>query len=361
MITAGMIAEFNPFHAGHLELIQRVRKDIGDGCLVVVVSTYFSSRGLPSLMDPQTKTRLALEAGADLVIALPAVYAMQSADYFALYAIEALKCAGVNLLCFGSESADGTLLEQSADAIRTLEPDPATSLARNAQNQGIAPGPNDILAIQYIRWAREFGISFKPYLRNQSLKSATAIRKDYFEGLKQEGDKDFHPAQSWKSYYPYLRLMLMETDPAILRTYFLVDEGIEYRLIRAALDHADYDGFLNACISKTYSRARIQRTCMMILMQIDKKEMKAHRFFFSLILLGMNETGQRLLASLPEYAPVYSRFRDLDEWTKTILQKEMRMYGLIDGNMPIWKPVRLAGHHCCSDKTESDTPEDSEQ
>lgn len=115
------------------------------------------------LLSPQEKTRLAIEAGADLVIALPAAYAMQSADYFALYAIEALKCAGVNTLCFGSELADLAVLEEKSRQLKMLEAVPGRSHVQNAVLNGIDLRPNDILAVQYIRHARSFGMAVVPF------------------------------------------------------------------------------------------------------------------------------------------------------------------------------------------------------
>lgn len=339
MITAGVIAEFNPFHDGHRELIRRIRQEVQPDQIVVVLSCWFSSRGLPSLIRPEIKTRLALEAGADLVIALPAVYTMQSADYFALYAIEALKCAGVNLLCFGSEGADLKRLEEQSAKLETLTINPSTSAARSAAKNDLALRPNDILGAQYIRCARMFGITCRLFERNQSLKSATAIRRDFFEGLEQKDDHLYSLKQSWESYYPYLRMQLLLSDPNTLRSYFLVEEGIEHRLIASARNHADFEGFLKDAISKTYTKARIQRTCMMILLRVDKTEMKKHAFFFEVMVLGMNPTGRALLASLPKGAPTSSRIRDLSDWLRRNLEKEMTLYSLIEKKPIRWQVV----------------------
>lgn len=341
MITAGIIAEFNPFHDGHRELIERVRRELHPDCLIIIVSLWFSSRGLPSVLSPEDKTRLALEAGADLVIGLPAVYAMQSADYFALYAVEALKCAGADVICFGSESADEDLLQSGASKLDQLERNPSTSLARNAQISVPDMRPNDILALQYIRAARSFGMQTRIFRRNQDLKSATAIRNDFFAGKKQTGDEFYHLRQSWSNYYPFLRLMLMESAPCRLSEFFLVEEGIENRLIRSALSCNEYERYLDQTISKTYTKARIQRTGIMILMQIDKTEMKKHAFFFDILVFGFTPAGQKHLKSLPKGAPVCSRFSDLSSWLQSCLLKEMRLYSLIDGHKAIWKVVRI--------------------
>ncbi|MFR7639201.1 MAG: nucleotidyltransferase family protein [Allobaculum sp.] len=357
MIKAGIIAEFNPFHDGHREIIRRVRETLHPDQIVVVLSTWYSSRGLPSLLSPQEKTRMAIEAGADLVIALPAAYAMQSADYFALYAIEALKCAGVNTLCFGSELADLAVLEEKSRQLKMLEAVPGRSHVQNAVLNGIDLRPNDILAVQYIRYARSFGMAVVPFPRNFSLKSATAIRKDFFANIPQKGDALYHPRQSWQSYYPYLRMQLLMSDPKRLSEFFLCEEGIEYRLIESARKSDTFEGFLKHAVSKTYTRARIQRTCMMILMQISKREMKEHPFFFKVLTLGFNDRGQALLKSLPGGLKAASRMADLSPWLQNLLNKEMRLYSLIDQKPAAWTLVLPHTLSACSEFSSSSTAE----
>ena len=339
MKAAGVIAEFNPMHQGHRFLLEKIRQTVKPDVLIVIMSTWFSSRGLPCLESVETRTRLALQAGADLVIALPVPYTMQSADYFALYSIEALKTAQVNLLCFGSESADLALLEENSRQVSTLKANPATSQARNAARQVLVARPNDILAMQYIRYAREFGIECHPILRDQSLKSATQTRIDYFNGVFQEEDHLFEKEQRLENYYPLIRYILLESDPKWLASLFLVDEGIENRLIQAARTCTRWQDFLACTISKTYSKARIQRTCMMILLQIPKKEMKKHDSFFQIQVLGFNPAGQKWLKSLPKGTPIATRFRELPGYLQNWELKASRLYSLVGQKEYAWKVV----------------------
>ena len=87
MKTCGIITEYNPFHQGHIYHIKKTKELTQCNCLIAIVSNHFTQRGLPSLLSMEDKTKLALEAGCNLVIELPACYAAQSADYFAKYAI----------------------------------------------------------------------------------------------------------------------------------------------------------------------------------------------------------------------------------------------------------------------------------
>ncbi len=229
----GVITEYNPFHEGHAHHLRQARALTNCDCLVCIVSDYFSQRGLPSLMTWQDKTRLALDHGADLVIRLPAVYAAQSADHFARYAMESLSVLGVSTIVFGSECHDDRLLEKLADETGQIMPDPTTSQARNLP----ALQPNDILGIQYIRQCRRLGIGWKTIPRDPGFISATASRRAFFDGQPVDQADCMLAQQRWESYYPFLRLSLLMTAPGRLKDFFLVTEGIEYRLAQSARTH----------------------------------------------------------------------------------------------------------------------------
>ena len=343
MKTVGIIAEYNPLHKGHLHHISRTRQILKPDLLVVIVSSFFSQRGLPSLISRQDKTALALQAGADLVLELPAVYAAQSADYFALYAIESLKTAGVNTLCFGSELNDIELLKELEQKQLDRRFDPALSQAQNWSGVLGNLQANDILGLQYVRCCRMFGIEPVCIARNPQFKSATATRADFFAGEERQYLQDyFLKEQNWNSYYPLLRNMLVMTSAARLSDYFLVEEGIENRLKKAAWACETWDDFLNQTVSKTYTRARIQRTCLFILLQLEKQEFKDHESFFELGLLGMNEKGAAWIRQLPAGTAIYSRQRDLPDFLKAMELKTRFLYSsVLDAALPEQLPVIL--------------------
>lgn len=322
MKAAGIITEYNPFHQGHRYHLQKTRQITQADVVICILSGYFSQRGLPSVMDLETKAALALENGADLVLRLPAIYAAQSADYFAKYALQSLSVLEVDEIVFGSETEDLNLLEKPAMAPK----DPATSLARNQQ----ALRPNDILGRQYIRWCKELGIDYKTIRRNPDFISATQSRQDFFAGRPAWLQENFQPAQRWESYYPYLRLILLMSDPADLAELFLVNEGIEYRLIRCARQHDNWHGFLEAAITKTYSRARIQRTCLMILLQVKKEFMAAHDGFFYALPVSFNEKGRQWLRQ-HKSERICMKLAQMPVWLKDSLIKEKTLYHLAAG------------------------------
>ena len=143
MKTCGIIVEYNPLHAGHLHHLQQARQVSGCSVLVVVLSSYFTQRALPSLIEPYQKAALRLEHGADIVVELPAVYAAQSADRFARNAIDTLRNLHVDGVCFGSETNDIDELERQLAALNALEANPGTSWQKTSAP---ASGPTIFLA-----------------------------------------------------------------------------------------------------------------------------------------------------------------------------------------------------------------------
>ena len=218
MKTAGIIAEYNPLHTGHKYHIQKARRMANADYTVVVMSPDFVQRGTPAIFDKYTRTRMALLAGADLVLELPICYATGSAEYFARGAIGMLDALGcVDTVCFGSETADGNLLSQLAD-ILVLEPPVYQDVLRREQKAGKTfpqaratalaavladrdneflrqlSMPNNILALEYCKALQQLSSSILPLpiLRqgngyhdealSDTFCSATALREALLQG-----------------------------------------------------------------------------------------------------------------------------------------------------------------------------------
>lgn len=318
MKIAGIIAEYNPFHKGHIYQLKQVALE--SKAIVVIVSSNFSQRGLPSLMTLENKTRLALEHGANLVLELPPCYACQSADFFAKYAIQALSTLGVTDLYFGSELHDLETLEMISNRNNT-HIDPSKSQAQN----NFALNPNDILGVQYIKECKNYDITPHPLARNSHYKSATQTRLDYHMGLSQDFEEYFQKNQNWDQYYPYLRTFLLLTSREDLASFFLVNEGIENRLKQAAIMSQTWEDFLKNSVSKTYSKARIQRTCVMLLLQIKKSQME-NPSFFKIKVAGFDAVGKELLKGKEKIM----KFADMDDFLKDVELKSYALYNSVE-------------------------------
>ena len=122
MNVTGIIAEYNPFHLGHLHQITYVREKLNSDYIIVAMSGDFVQRGTPALLSKYTRAEAALLCGADLVLELPVQVSSASAEFFAGGAVSLLNGLGVvDQLCFGSE--EGTV-EGMQLAARILNEEP---------------------------------------------------------------------------------------------------------------------------------------------------------------------------------------------------------------------------------------------
>ena len=171
MKIAGIVAEYNPFHTGHAYQIACTRAQLGEDCAIAaVMSGHWVQGGRPAIADKWTRTKLALLGGADLVLELPTVWAVSSAETFARGAVELLAAAQVvDVLSFGSECGDADKLQRAAACLNS--PEYETGLRRlveggtpfAAARQGAVNGllgpelagllstPNNNLGVEYIR------------------------------------------------------------------------------------------------------------------------------------------------------------------------------------------------------------------
>ena len=200
MKTIGIIAEYNPLHNGHLYQLEQVRSLQKDALIIVVISTSFTERGIPSYLDKYTKTKLCLEYGIDLVVELPFPFATQSADIFAKGAIQILKNLNVDFLYFGSECNDIQKLTELAQETFSEEyqvkvhhylkagKNYPTALNMAFLNSETVTTPNDLLGLSYIKEILKQDCSIIPKTIQRTnafheeeimspISSATSIRK----------------------------------------------------------------------------------------------------------------------------------------------------------------------------------------
>ena len=88
MKVQGLIVEYNPFHNVHLYHLEESKKLAGADYVICVMSGNFIQRGEPAVINKWARAQMALSQGADLVIELPLVYSMSSAEYFAFGAVK---------------------------------------------------------------------------------------------------------------------------------------------------------------------------------------------------------------------------------------------------------------------------------
>ena len=151
MKKVGIIAEYNPFHNGHMYHINQIKEKSNADVIILVMSSSFSSRGDLSIFDKFTKTKQALIAGVDLVIEMPIPYSLQRADLFSKYSTDILNLAGVDEIWIGSEENNIKLYEEAYNNFNTdIKPKDGNSLKKETLD--IIPfKSNDILGFFYYK------------------------------------------------------------------------------------------------------------------------------------------------------------------------------------------------------------------
>lgn len=189
MKTAGVIAEYNPFHNGHKYHLEKARECTDADYLIVIMSGNFTQRGEPAVIDKYARARMALAYGADLVLELPVCYACSSAPYFALGAVSILDSLGVvDELVFGSECGDAESLKTAA-RILAEEPDGYATLLRSNLKLGLSfPSAQSKSLVDYISQSHASGhpISptfFKSLSENPLFSSNDILGIEYCKGL----------------------------------------------------------------------------------------------------------------------------------------------------------------------------------
>jgi predicted nucleotidyltransferase len=347
MRATGVVVEYNPFHNGHYYHLQESKNVTQADCIIAVMSGNFLQRGEPALLSKWKRTKMALLGGADLVIELPYSFATSHAPRFAFGSIYLLQAAGADSFCFGSESGDVSVFNETHDMVSSQDPIYQSHVseymsqgfsypaaAAKAYEQLKLPlsldlsKPNNILGFEYIRASRELGSAIKPItikrknadyhdvvLGKGDIASATAIREAIFSHniesavkympaftldiLKDEKKKK-GALMNWECFYPLLRYQLLSSSPLELNRFYEIEEGLEYRMIEAMKASDSFQSFMTRLKTKRYTWTRLQRACLHVLNKIHKEDM--HRILESppayLRILGMTETGREYLSTV---------------------------------------------------------------
>lgn len=179
LLKIGIVAEYNPFHNGHLYQIRKIKEKFGEDILIVaVVSGDFVQRGEISFLDKWEKTWVSLECGVDLVVELPLYYSFQNAEIFSKMATKILDYLGVDIQVFGAEEENiGVLqkvlrLQKSQDykdkLVEYMKKGNSYSTSqrmalREYDLEDIVKS-NNILALEYMREMENNNLKIKPYI-----------------------------------------------------------------------------------------------------------------------------------------------------------------------------------------------------
>lgn len=352
MHACGLIVEYNPFHNGHVYHIQEARKTADADCMIAVMSGDFLQRGEPAIIDKFHRARAALETGIDLVLELPYPYAVQSSDLFAKGSVQTLHQAGVDSICFGSESGDISHFITSYEIFKENEAIFKDILqiglqkglsfpeaSRHAYEKiGLSAGdidltkPNNILGFSYVKEILEQLLPIKPLTITRtssgyhqqtitdSIASATSIRKELLthESLTPAANAAMPDAtikqlkdyitnasswHSWENYFQIVHYRVMTMSERELANIHGVDEGLEYRIKKTAKQAESIHDWIEKIKTKRYTWTRLQRIFVHILTNTKKadiKEIESASTIPYIRLLGMTKTGQNYLNGIKQ-------------------------------------------------------------
>ena len=343
MKITGIICEYNPLHNGHLYHIQKTREN-GATHIVAVMSGNYVQRGEIAVLDKFERAKLAVRSGADIVIEIPAVYSLSSAEFYARGAVWLLNSLGcVDELSFGSEVGSVEELENAARiAFDCQQSSQMEELLRSGMSYpnavcnmvyrkygsklglrigDILASPNNVLAIEYLKAIQYFGSGIKPFTihrksvahdsteRLGNIASASYIRKciedgtDFHELVPERVFSSFSSAvkqgriADMKNLERILIYKLRTTTAQEIAEVPDVGQGLENRIIECAHLNS-VDEILQGIKTKRYTMSRIRRILFNMLIGVKKSDLKILPPYAR--LLASSERGRDVLARAKE-------------------------------------------------------------
>lgn len=340
MKISGIVCEYNPFHNGHLYHIEKTREN-GATHIVAVMSGNFVQRGDAAVMNKFERAKLAVRGGADLVIEIPVVYSLASAEFYARGAVHILDSLGcVDEISFGSEIGQLDELREAAEiaeecsSSKELEeylrsgmsyPNAVTNTVykRLGKKRGnrigeILSSPNNILAVEYFKAIKYLDSSIKPFtvLRKSAahdsmvvldnIASASYIRKCILEGtdfsalvpecvseslkkIRADGEQG-----DIKNLERILIYKLRTTEREQLKEIPDVGQGLEYRIAECAAMN-NIDEIFSSIKTKRYTMARLKRIFFNMLIGTKKSDLEILPPYGR--ILAVTERGRDILSA----------------------------------------------------------------
>ena len=325
MNVIGLIAEYNPFHNGHMYQLNKIKEMYPDSIIIVCLNGYFTERGDISIMSKEDKVKVCLNHGIDIVIECPFVYGTQSADIYAYNNVKLLNEFGIDTLVFGSETDDINLFKKIA---LIQESDEYNKNVKYYLDNGLnyptamskalclsedISSPNDLLAISYVKAINKINKNIEPVsikrtndYHDVSLDSDIVSASNIRERLNNKEDITRYLPEDSFSYikkidydhlYNLLKFkILTEKDLSI---YVDVDEGIDNRIIKVINESKSFDELVMNIKSKRYTYNKISRMLLHILIGLTKKDNMNMKLDY-LKILGFSEDGQKYLSLISD-------------------------------------------------------------
>ena len=348
-----VIAEYNPFHNGHLYHLEKSKKIVDPDYSICIMSGNFCQRGDTSIIDKWSKAEIAIKNGFDLVIELPVIYSISSAENFAEGALKILNAFNNVTLSFGSECGNINVLNKFANILYD-EPKEYSTILSHELAKGISypkarenalmlylndvrkyanvlSNSNNILGVEYLKaikklrskvqpiTVKRIGTDYNSLKVKDRLASATAIRnliqnnedivklvpKTSFEILS-ENMKYGKTVNGLATFEKEIIYTLRKMSVQEIGELQDVSEGLE-NLIKTAADSCNtLEDLINSIKSKRYTRSRIQRILLYALLDITKKDIQeSYKVNPYIRVLGVSNHGKELLSEISKKRSKY--------------------------------------------------------
>ncbi len=332
-----IISEYNPFHFGHLYHLNESISQTNADFKVAIISGNFVQRGEPSIINKWEKAKVALSTGFDLVVELPTLYAISSAENFANGSVKIANQIGSDYISFGTESGDLKKLKDLSSLINKNEKEYIANVKEKIAEGFSYPKsqelvidkmfgdeflgvckPNNILGLEYLKSLNAISskiipITVKRDFEKSSSSDVRALLRT--SGFKIENLKDKIPDFSYeilaenidngnavlslKAFEKEIIYILRTIDNEKLKNIPDVPENMLSNLKKVACSTNSLDELITTLKNKSITQARIQRILLYILLGITKSDMELSKRITPYVrVLGMSENGKKILSDI---------------------------------------------------------------
>lgn len=347
-----IISEYNPFHFGHLYHLNESISQTNADFKIAIISGNFVQRGEPSIINKWEKAKVALSAGFDLVLELPTLYAISSAENFANGSIKIADQIGSDFVSFGTESGDLEKLKKLSSLINKNEKEYIARVKEKIADGFSYPKsqelvidemfgdefsgvckPNNILGLEYLKSLDAISSDIVPITvkRDFEKSSSSDVRAllrtsgfnvedlrgmiPYFSyDVLSENIENGNAVLSLRAFEKEIIYILRTIDSEKLKDIPDVPENMLSNLKKIACSTNSLDELITALKNKSITQARIQRILLYVLLGITKSDMDLSKRITPYVrVLGMSENGKKILSEISKDVNVVTSVKSFEK------------------------------------------------